>query len=87
MCTARSLNPFHVIVRDRTRCLSGMSEQEIVAESGKQGVTAVKMFQDEGVVPTNTYLFTFSCNEYNEYKSGCVCPQSNLMLQMSKVWP
>ncbi|XP_048255090.1 uncharacterized protein LOC125381694 [Haliotis rufescens] len=59
----RTLNSCRGIVRDWTRCLSDMSEQEIVSELGQQGVTAVKRFtrkQDGDVVQTNTYLFTFS---------------------------
>ncbi|XP_048237112.1 uncharacterized protein LOC125372115 [Haliotis rufescens] len=59
----RTLNSCRGIVRDRARCLSDMSEDEIVVELSKQGVTAVKRFtrkQDNNIIKTNTYLFTFS---------------------------
>ncbi|XP_071091238.1 uncharacterized protein [Haliotis cracherodii] len=59
----RTLNSCRGIVRDRARCLADMSEDEIVTELTKQGVTAVKRFtrkQDNNIIKTNTYVFTFS---------------------------
>ncbi|XP_048240226.1 uncharacterized protein LOC125373270 [Haliotis rufescens] len=59
----RTLNSCRGIVRDRARCLSDMSEQEIVSELEDQGVTFVKRFTriNDGVVTnTHTYLFTFA---------------------------
>ncbi|XP_048248809.1 uncharacterized protein LOC125378050 [Haliotis rufescens] len=59
----RTLNSYKGIVRDRARCLSGMTEDEIVKELVQQSVTAVKRFtvkKDGLVVDTNTYLFTFA---------------------------
>ncbi|XP_046583109.1 uncharacterized protein LOC124290448 [Haliotis rubra] len=58
----RTLNSCRGIVRDWSRSLSDMSEEEIADELKDQGVTAVKRFtrkQDSGTVNTNTYLFTF----------------------------
>ncbi|XP_071114959.1 uncharacterized protein [Haliotis cracherodii] len=58
----KTLNSSRGIVRDRARCLSDMSEQEIVTELKDQAVTAVKRFTKKvnGVItPLNTYLFTF----------------------------
>ncbi|XP_071118321.1 uncharacterized protein [Haliotis cracherodii] len=62
----RTLNSCRGIVRDRARCLSDMSEDEIVTELSTQGVTAVKRFtrkQDEQLIKTHTYLFTFSLSK------------------------
>ncbi|XP_071105237.1 uncharacterized protein [Haliotis cracherodii] len=60
----RTLNSCRGIVRDRTRSLSDMSEQEIAEELQTQGVSAVKRFSrkkdDSTFEPTNTYLFTFA---------------------------
>ncbi|XP_067660095.1 uncharacterized protein [Haliotis asinina] len=60
----RTLNSCRGIVRDRTRSLSGMSEQEITDELKQQGVSSVKRFtrrkEDSTIEPTNTYLFTFA---------------------------
>ncbi|XP_046562612.1 uncharacterized protein LOC124271506 [Haliotis rubra] len=60
----KTLNSTRGIIRDRARCLTDMSEEEIAAELKSQGVTAVKRFtkkQHDGTISkTNTYLFTFS---------------------------
>ncbi|XP_071091237.1 uncharacterized protein [Haliotis cracherodii] len=60
----KTLNSSRGIVRDRARCLSDMTEEEIAAELQNQGVTAVKRFtrktQDGTIINTQTYLFTFS---------------------------
>ncbi|XP_048240222.1 uncharacterized protein LOC125373265 [Haliotis rufescens] len=59
----KTLNSCRGIVRDRAKCLSDMSEEEIVAEMKPQGVTSVKRFNrkdGEIFVKTNTYLFTFA---------------------------
>ncbi|XP_071092548.1 uncharacterized protein [Haliotis cracherodii] len=60
----RTLNSSRGIVRDRARCLSEMTEEEIAAELKHQGVTAVKRFtrktEDGNILKTQTYLFTFS---------------------------
>ncbi|XP_048249780.1 uncharacterized protein LOC125378373 [Haliotis rufescens] len=59
----KTLNSCKGIVRDRARCLSNMSEDDIAKELDQQSVTAVKRFivKRDGVVqPTNTYLFTFA---------------------------
>ncbi|XP_048246218.1 uncharacterized protein LOC125377301 [Haliotis rufescens] len=59
----RTLNSCRGIVRDRTRSLSDMSEQEIADELENQGVSSVKRFtrkkDDSTIEKTNTYLFTF----------------------------
>ncbi|XP_046370255.2 uncharacterized protein LOC124144754 [Haliotis rufescens] len=58
----RTLNSCQGIVRDYARCPSDMSEEEIVDELKVQSVTAVKRFtkkQNEKIIKTNTYLFTF----------------------------
>ncbi|XP_071092678.1 uncharacterized protein [Haliotis cracherodii] len=59
-----TLNSCRGIVRDRARCLSDMSEEEIAAELQTQGITAVKRFtkkKDDGTITKlNTYLFTFA---------------------------
>ncbi|XP_048237115.1 uncharacterized protein LOC125372118 [Haliotis rufescens] len=59
-----TLNSSRGIIRDRSRCLSEMSEEEIVTELEHQGVTAVKRFtrksEDGKIINTQTYLFTFS---------------------------
>ncbi|XP_067679753.1 uncharacterized protein [Haliotis asinina] len=59
----RTLNSCQGVIRDRSRCLSDMSEEDIAAELVDQGVTGVKRFtvKKEGIiVKTNTYLLTFS---------------------------
>ncbi|XP_046565574.1 uncharacterized protein LOC124274277 [Haliotis rubra] len=59
----KSLNSCRGIVRDRAKCLSDMSEDEISASLTNQGVTSVKRFtrkQDNTIINTNTYLFTFA---------------------------
>ncbi|XP_071091228.1 uncharacterized protein [Haliotis cracherodii] len=59
----RTLNSCRGIVRDRARCLSDMSEEEIATELEDQAVTAVKRFtiKKDGVITnTNTYLMTFA---------------------------
>ncbi|XP_048239037.1 uncharacterized protein LOC125372628 [Haliotis rufescens] len=60
----KTLNSCRGIVRDRARCLSDMSEQEITDELTTQGVTAVKRFtmksRDGDIIPSNTYLLTFA---------------------------
>ncbi|XP_071086563.1 uncharacterized protein [Haliotis cracherodii] len=59
----RTLNSCRGIVRDRARCLSDMSEDEIATELEDQAVTAVKRFtiKKDGVITnTNTYLMTFA---------------------------
>ncbi|XP_067676359.1 uncharacterized protein [Haliotis asinina] len=59
----RSLNSCRGIVRDRARCLSDMSEDEITTELKDQAVTAVKRFtikKDGVIINTNTYLMTFA---------------------------
>ncbi|XP_071114707.1 uncharacterized protein [Haliotis cracherodii] len=59
----RTLNSCRGIVRDRARCLSDMSEEEIATELADQAVTAVKRFtfKKDGVITnTNTYLMTFA---------------------------
>ncbi|XP_048246319.1 uncharacterized protein LOC125377331 [Haliotis rufescens] len=59
----KTLNSCKGIVRDRARCLSDMSEDDIAKELDQQSVTAVKRFtvKRDGVVQlTNTYLFTFA---------------------------
>ncbi|XP_071101757.1 uncharacterized protein [Haliotis cracherodii] len=59
----RTLNSCRGIVRDKSRCLSDMSEEDIVAELGDQAVTEVKRFtiKKDGVITnTNTYLMTFA---------------------------
>ncbi|XP_048240218.1 uncharacterized protein LOC125373261 [Haliotis rufescens] len=59
----RTLNSCRGIVRDRARCLSDMSEEDIAAELEEQAVTAVKRFtvKKDGVISnTNTYLLTFA---------------------------
>ncbi|XP_071086572.1 uncharacterized protein [Haliotis cracherodii] len=58
----KSLNSCRGIVRDRAKCLSDMTEDEIAAALTHQGVTSVKRFtrkQYNNVIKTNTYLFTF----------------------------
>ncbi|XP_071114709.1 uncharacterized protein [Haliotis cracherodii] len=58
-----TLNSCRGIVRDRARCLSDMSEDEIATELEDQAVTAVKRFtiKKDGVITnTNTYLMTFA---------------------------
>ncbi|XP_071114711.1 uncharacterized protein [Haliotis cracherodii] len=60
----KTLNSCRGIIRDRARCLSDMSEQEITDELTTQGVTAVKRFtmksRDGAIIPSNTYLLTFA---------------------------
>ncbi|XP_071115884.1 uncharacterized protein [Haliotis cracherodii] len=59
----RTLNSCRGIVRDRARCLSDMSEDEITTELGDQAVTAVRRFtfkKDGIITKTNTYLMTFA---------------------------
>ncbi|XP_071114712.1 uncharacterized protein [Haliotis cracherodii] len=60
----KTLNSCRGIVRDRARCLSDMSEQEIADELKSQGVTGVKRFtmksRDGNIIPSNTYLLTFT---------------------------
>ncbi|XP_048252611.1 uncharacterized protein LOC125380895 [Haliotis rufescens] len=60
----RTLNSSRGIVRDRARCLSEMTEEEIAAELKHQGVTVVQRFtrktEDGNILKTQTYLFTFS---------------------------
>ncbi|XP_048255229.1 uncharacterized protein LOC125381914 [Haliotis rufescens] len=60
----KTLNSCPGIVRDRARCLSDMSEQDITDELKTQGVTAVKRFtmksRDGDIIPSNTYLLTFA---------------------------
>ena len=58
----KTLNTCRGIVRDWSRFLSDMTEEDIVAELKDHGVTSVKRFtrkQDSNVFKTNTYLFTF----------------------------
>ncbi|XP_048256961.1 uncharacterized protein LOC125382710 [Haliotis rufescens] len=58
------LNSCRGIIRDRARCLSDMSEEEITVELKSQGVTSVKRFtrkDNDRIVPTTTYLLTFAC--------------------------
>ncbi|XP_046358068.2 uncharacterized protein LOC124136243 [Haliotis rufescens] len=59
----KSLNSCKGIVRDRSKCLSDMSEEDIVAELKPQGVIAVKRFtrkEHDNIIKTHTYLFTFA---------------------------
>ncbi|XP_046564880.1 uncharacterized protein LOC124273651 [Haliotis rubra] len=59
----KTLNSCRGIVRDRAKCLSDMSEEEIVTELKPQGVSSVKRFtrkDGDNIVNTNTYLFTFA---------------------------
>ncbi|XP_071088913.1 uncharacterized protein [Haliotis cracherodii] len=62
--THKYLNSCRGIIRDRARCLSDMSEEEITFELQSQGVTSVKRFtrkDNDRIVPTTTYLLTFAC--------------------------
>ncbi|XP_067685430.1 uncharacterized protein [Haliotis asinina] len=59
----RTLNSCRGIIRDKARCLSDMSEEDIATELREQAVTSMKRFtaKREGVIiNTNTYLLTFS---------------------------
>ncbi|XP_067648828.1 uncharacterized protein [Haliotis asinina] len=59
----KTLNSCRGIVRDRAKCLSDMSEEDIVTELKPQGVSSVKRFtrkDGDSIVNTNTYLFTFA---------------------------
>ena len=70
----RSLNSSKGIIRDRQRCLQSMSEDALTSELSEQGVIQVKRFTAKtsaGIVPTNTYLITFSCASLpREIKAG-----------------
>ncbi|XP_067661938.1 uncharacterized protein [Haliotis asinina] len=62
----KSLNTCKGIVRDRSKCLCDMSEDDIVAELKSQGVISVKRFtrkDHDKVVSTNTYLLTFALSK------------------------
>ncbi|XP_071097967.1 uncharacterized protein [Haliotis cracherodii] len=59
----KTLNSCRGIVRDRAKCLSDMSEEEIATEMQQQGVSSVKRFtrrEGDTIIKTNTYLFTFA---------------------------
>ncbi len=72
----KTLNSCRGIVRDRARCLSDMTEEEIVAELKEQGVTSVTRFikkQESTSIKTNTYLFTFGLSTPPKFLKAGYC--------------
>ena len=71
----RFLNSSKGIVRDRSKILADMTEEELVSELEEQGVTNVKRFSfrdGDRLQPSNTYLMEFNTSTLpSSIKAGC----------------
>jgi len=91
----RTLNTSRGIIRYRDEDLDDLSDKEICEELAPQGVIHVKRFiskRNGQQIKLNTYLITFnfptimSSTRMGLYKvSQSICPESNTMLQVSKI--